>query len=264
MTSSASTALTHKWLSPTGEDEAAMAYTAAVGLAPSIEWQMQPGEQLALIALLSSLRPKVSIEIGSRYGGSLQVLSQYSDRVISLDIDPTCRDRLGPLFANVEFVTGNSKDTFPPLMKRLEEQESAVGLIFIDGDHSAAGVQADIRGLLDYHPTCPLFVVFHDSFNPAVRHGIRTSPWNTSRHVHAVELDYMSGVLTMTADAYREMWGGLALAVLLPQLRSGRLLVSASKEQLFRIIYRRSAHRIDLPTIVRRLSRKCCRLIGLR
>jgi hypothetical protein len=206
----------------------------------------------------------VSMEIGSRDGGSLQVLSQYSDRVISVDIDTTCRERLGSRFPNAEFVTGNSKDAFPPLLRQLEQEDAAVGFILIDGDHSAAGVAADIQALLDYRPNCPLFVMLHDSFNPAVRHGICNAPWGNSRHVHAVELDFICGELAMTANAYREMWGGLALAILLPQLRRGSLVVRASKEQLFRLVYRRSAHRLfDLPTLMKRLVRKSRRLIGL-
>src|SRR5205823_5677938 len=70
---------THQWLSPNESIAAATAYTSAVGLDPGVEWQMQPGEQTALVALLAGLRPKVAIEIGSRYGGSMQVLHRFAD-----------------------------------------------------------------------------------------------------------------------------------------------------------------------------------------
>jgi hypothetical protein len=235
-----------------------------VGIDPGIEWQMQPGEQAALIALLQGLRPKVAVEIGSRYGGSMQVLARYAERVISVDIDPTCRDRLGPRFPNAEFVTGDSKLTFPPLMKRLEQERAEVGFVLIDGDHTAAGVQADVRGLLDYRPACPLFVVMHDSFNPPVRQGIRTAPWSQSRYVHSVELDYVHGMLATGGEDDREMWGGLALAVLLPEPRPGPLAVTARMDRFFRLVYRRSVHwPLDPPTLTRRALRKCRRMLGL-
>ena len=37
-------------------------------------WLMSPAEQVALVFLLEHLRPKVAIEIGARFGGSLQAL----------------------------------------------------------------------------------------------------------------------------------------------------------------------------------------------
>src|SRR5437868_8530331 len=57
-------------------------------------WEMSPSEQVALVFLLEYLRPKVAIEIGTRFGGSLQVLSHFSDRVYSLDIDAEVPSRL--------------------------------------------------------------------------------------------------------------------------------------------------------------------------
>jgi cephalosporin hydroxylase len=255
---------THQWLCPGGDDAAAKAYTTALGLDPTVEWQMQPGEQSALVALLAGLRPKVAIEIGSRYGGSMQVLHRFADRVISLDIDPTCRERLGPKFPKSEFITGDSKSTLPPLMKQLEQEHAAVGFILVDGDHSAAGVQGDIRGLLHYRPSCPLFVILHDSFNPHVREGIRTAPWSENPYVHAVELDYVPGVPVLDVDAYREMWGGFALAILLPEARPGTLETTARMDHLFRTVYRRSAHwPLDPPTLTKRVIRKCRKVVGL-
>lgn len=254
----------HTWLCPTGDPSAVIAYTTAVGLDPAIEWQMQPGEQTALVALLSGLRPKVAIEIGSRYGGSMQVLAKYAERVISVDIDPTCQERLGPRFANAEFVTGDSRQTFPALMKRLEQEGAEVGFLLIDGDHTAAGVLADIRGLLGYRPACPLLVVIHDSFNPQVRRGIRAAPWADCGYVHAVELDFVPGLLTLDPEAYREMWGGLALAVLLPTPRPGPLTVTGSLEHQFRHLFRKSAHfKFDLQTLPRRVVNKCRSMVGM-
>jgi hypothetical protein len=254
----------HQWLAPTGNPAAAAAFAAAVGLDPGVEWQMQPGEQTALVALLAGLRPEVAIEIGSRYGGSMQVLSRYARRVISVDIDPTCRERLGGRYPNAEFVTGDSRQTFGPLMRRLEAEGAAVGFVLIDGDHTAAGVRADVGGLLGYRPKTPLFVALHDSFNPPVRDGIRTAAWAESPHVHAVELDFVPGVLSDDPVADREMWGGLALAVLLPEPRPGPLTITARLEPHYRQVYAGSAHRqFDLATLPKRVLNKCRALVGL-
>jgi cephalosporin hydroxylase len=55
---------------------------------------MSPAEQVAMLFLLEHLRPKVAIEIGTRFGGSLQVLAKNCERVCSLDIDPEVPRRL--------------------------------------------------------------------------------------------------------------------------------------------------------------------------
>src|SRR5262249_38524470 len=69
-------------------------------------WEMSPAEQTALLFLLQQLRPKVAIEIGTRFGGSLQALSRFCDKVYSLDIDPNVPKRLKGRFTNVEYIIG--------------------------------------------------------------------------------------------------------------------------------------------------------------
>ena len=83
-------------------------------------------------------------------------------------------------------------------------------------------------------------------------------------HVHSVELDYVSGTLARDAEAYREMWGGLALAVMLPEPLAGSLVVSARADELYRITYRRSAHwPLDPRSLTKRVIRKCRKIAGL-
>ena len=237
-------------------------YDDALGIDSSIRWQMEPGEQAALVALLAGLRPQLAIEIGSRDGGSMQVLSRYAERVISLDIDATCRERLGPIFHNAEFITGTSSQTFHPLLEQLEREASELGFVLIDGDHSANGVRRDIECLLDYRPQCPLFVVMHDSFNPNVRNGIRAARWGDNEWVHSVELDYLPGILARGGEEHREMWGGFALAILLPVPRSGELVVTARMQHMFEAVFRHSVHRFfDPSTLARRCLGKVHRML---
>lgn len=240
-------------------------YAQLIGIDPAIEWQMESSEQLALLALLQNLRPECAIEVGSRWGGSMQILSRFAKRVISVDIDPTCKERLGPKYPNAEFVTGDSQHTLPVLMKQLQTEGVKVGFLLIDGDHTARGVKADIAGLVDYVPSCPMYVIMHDSFNPDVREGIRSADWARNPHVHSVEIDFIPGVLHQGGDADREMWGGFGLAVLRPEKRVGELVISARKETLYRAVLRRSVHWFfDPPTLAKRASRKLRKLVGMK
>lgn len=240
-------------------------YAKLIGIDPAIEWQMESSEQLALLALLQNLRPDCAIEVGSRWGGSMQILSRFAKRVISCDIDPTCKERLGPTYPNAEFVTGDSKKTLPVLMKQLQAEAVKVGFLLIDGDHTAQGVQADIQGLLEYVPSCTMYVIMHDSFNPDVRKGIQTARWADNQHVHSVEIDFIPGVLHHGGDAHREMWGGFGLAVLRPDKRTGALSISARKDALFRAVLRHSVHWFfDPPTLTKRTVRKLGKLVGFK
>ena len=116
---------------------------------------MSPSEQVALIFLLEYLRPKVAIEIGTRYGGSLQVISHFSDSVYALDIDPKVPIRLKGKFTNVEYVIGPSTQTLPPLLEKLQRDHADLAFVLVDGDHSSEGIRKDIDNILQFRPTSP-------------------------------------------------------------------------------------------------------------
>ncbi len=115
-------------------------------------WLMSPAEQMAMIYLLEFSRPEIAIEIGTRFGGSLQVLAKYAEKVYSLDIDPEVPVRMGSQYDNVEYIIGPSEETLPALLKKLREEGKTPGFCLVDGDHSIAGVQADIDALLVIKP----------------------------------------------------------------------------------------------------------------
>lgn len=200
------------------------------------EWYMTDAERSCLIMLLREIRPEVSIEIGTFNGGSLSVLSRFSKQVYTFDIDPTSRERFGQRFPNVEFITGRSQDTLPPLLNRLATENAPLEFVLIDGDHSRNGVRDDIENLLRYKPVKPLFVVMHDSFNPDCRQGMLDAKWAASPYVHSVELDFVPGRLSLFADKSLQMWCGFALALMLPIGRSAALEIHANDDLLFRTI----------------------------
>jgi len=205
------------------------------------EWHMEYGERAGLLFLLDHIKPDVSIEIGTYLGGSLGPISHYSRKVYTLDLRHD--DKLKNDFPNVEFITGDSKKTLPPLIDHLNKSEEFfLEFALIDGDHTAEGVIKDIGCLLNYKPRKPFYILIHDSFNPDVRAGILKAKWESNPHVAAVELDFVHGIFQQRSDIYKQMWGGLALAVLLPVKRDSKLIINQRQGLAFTLLLNVSAH----------------------
>jgi hypothetical protein len=230
----------------------------AAGSASLDYWMMQPSEQIGLLFLLDQLRPKVAIEIGTRFGGSLQILARYCEKVYSLDIDPDVPRRLEGKYTNVEYLIGPSHETLPPLIDRLQNEKAELAFALVDGDHSSAGVKADIDNLLKFTPTVPLYIVMHDSFNPACRDGLRKSNWAANPYVHAVELDFIAGLVNPAPTFRHQLWGGLALGILLPQKRSGRFEITGKGEAT----YSAAMKMYQVRSVLRKGKRTVKRLLG--
>ncbi len=205
--------------------------------------QMSVFERLAMIAVLEHLKPSIAIEVGTAQGGSLQVLAAHAEKVYSLEVDHTVSERLSQ-FTNVEFRIGSSAETLPAVLTELHEAKTPCSFILIDGNHATAAVQQDIHALLSVSPLDTQYVMFHDSFNPDCRTGIRTAGWENSPHVWWVELDFVPGVWQPPDHPTfpRQMWGGFAMAYLSPQQRPGPFRVYTTADAMFQQIYRASAH----------------------
>ena len=214
-------------------------------------WQMSPSEQAAMVLLLQNLKPSVAIEIGTKFGGSLQVLARFSEKVYSLDIDPEVERRLAGRYPNVEFVIGPSNETLPPLLKRLQTEGVNLGFILVDGDHTSKGVETDINNVLQFKPRHPLYVVMHDSFSPDCRRGLFRAQWERNPHVRVVEIDFVTGTVNPSPEFRGQLWGGLALAILLPEPRATRFEVSARAQMTYERSDRRSTRTI-LKSLLRR------------
>jgi hypothetical protein len=206
------------------------------------KWSMTQAERCTLIMLLSKIKPECAIEIGTAQGGSLSAISRFSKKVYTLDSNPIWHDRLAEKFPNVEPITGKSQITLKPLLERLQAGDVNLEFVLIDGDHSRDGVKQDIEILLEFRPTKLLYVVMHDSFNPDVRQGITDANWAVSPYVHCVELDFVPGAFHSRPDIYREMWGGFALALLLPVEREGDLVIQAYHALQFQTMLPHSVH----------------------
>jgi len=202
----------------------------------TLDWSMTRNERYCLTQLLKKIKPTVTIEIGTYNGGSLQVLSKYSQKVYAIDIDDNIKNKLQGQFDNVVFLIGDSKTIIPKLIKELQEKNELVEFVLIDGDHSELGVKADIENIIGYIPNTSLNIILHDSFNPYCRKGMKAVNYNANPHIHYVELDYISG--SFEPDGLKnEMWGGFAHIVLLKELRKTQLRIHQSQKKLYDIAY---------------------------
>jgi glycosyltransferase involved in cell wall biosynthesis len=205
----------------------------------SAGWQMNESEKLAITALLARIKPKCSIEVGTYKGGSLSLISQFSEMVFSIDIDPDVGKilkRTGA-FENVSFLVGPSEAVLPALLRELADEGVSVDFVLIDGDHSAEGVLRDINSFLEYTPKSPVFMLVHDSFNPGCRSGMLQANWQQSPYVQWVDLDFIPGRLVEHGGGGAgELWGGLAMAYCSPLRRSGPIEIRCSQSKTFEII----------------------------
>ncbi len=224
---------------------------------PALEWQMSPSEQAMILYLLEHLRPAVAIEIGTRFGGSLQILARHCGRVYSLDMDAGVTQRLGGRFPNVEYLIGRSDETLPALLGRLQQQDAPLEFVLVDGDHTTEGVRADVNSLLKFRPTRRLCIVMHDSFNPGVRRGLKAADWPSCPYVHRIELDLVAGGVNTHPQFRGQLWGGLAMAMLAPQPRSGDLVITAGSQLTYE-----AASKVFSPGLVRKAVRKIAHLGG--
>jgi hypothetical protein len=208
---------------------------------------MIDAERSAFLALLSILKPQCAIEVGVYKAGSLAILARHCRKVYAIDIDPACAESYSANFPNVTFITGASQDTLPALIDRLQTTTEPLDFVLIDADHTEQGVRRDIESVLRYRPSRPLYIVVHDSFNPGCRRGIKHAAWSENGHIHFVEVDFTTGRLVNDEEAvdYRQMWCGFALAVLLPQRRTGSLVIHENESLLFKAALRESIYRYE-------------------
>lgn len=209
------------------------------------EWMMTDAERCALSALLNVLRPRCAIEVGVYRAGSLALLAQHATKVYALDINPDCANAYSTRFPNVEFVIGRSQETLPALIDNIQRKGEPLEFVLIDADHRETGVRRDIENVLRYRPQRPLYLLMHDSFNPGCRAGMKHAPWTSNPYVHLVELDFVLGRFVGCEEgrSQREMWCGLALAVMLPELRTSPLTIHENESLAFETALRRSVYR---------------------
>jgi len=200
------------------------------------EWLMTRWEKFALESLLKCIKPSVALEIGTYKGGSLQVISQHATHVISVDMISEPKETLANEFPNVDFRVGDSSLLVPQVISELSVLDASLNFVLIDGDHTTEGVRRDIESVLKYKPQNPLFIVMHDSFHPQCREGMLSVNWGANPFVDYVEIDFIPGVYYQAGTSKIKpgsMYGGFAIAKLMPSERKGPLLVSEGQRSVY-------------------------------
>lgn len=172
-------------------------------------WQMSFGERAALEGLLSQLKPKLSIELGTAEGGSLARLAFHSAEVHSFDL-------VAPQLpvaeaSHVTVHTGDSHELLPIQLERFAEEDRNVAFVLVDGDHSSDGVRQDIEDLLNSPAIGLTVILIHDTANPVVRAGLDAIRYTTWLKVIHVDLDFVAGYMFQEERLRYELWGGLGL-----------------------------------------------------
>jgi hypothetical protein len=205
-------------------------------------WEMTLSEKICFVSMIRTIRPKIALEIGSRAGGSLQILSRYCDKVHCIDIDPTVVERLGSRFPNVEFHIGDSKEELPKLFHRLGREGGFPQFVHIDGNHTVDGAFWDLKVTLEQCPPAAMHVLMHDTFNPDVRKGMMLVDCTGMPNLHHADFDFMPGVLHEREIVKDQMWGGMAYFKLMQFQREGELIVNNFLNRVVFKIAEISAH----------------------
>lgn len=169
------------------------------------------GERAALEGILSQLRPDLAVEIGTAEGGSLQRLAGHSGHVHSFDLvrpDPAVEE-----IENVTFHTGDSHVLLRQLLGELAATGQNVDFALVDGDHTADGVEIDMRDLIGSPAVRRTVILAHDTMNEQVREGLQRIDYPAEPKVTFADLDFISGHLSQGGNFHHQLWGGLGLVV---------------------------------------------------
>jgi hypothetical protein len=160
------------------------------------DWQMSCREKLTVIGLLECLKPKKVIEFGYHRGGVTKWLSQFVEKVISVDVNEFVSDA-STKYSNVE----PWRCTTTEAINKIKLNNLKFDLAIIDADHSRKAVTNDVSGILPHSEV----ILMHDSFNPSCRRGMLDAL--KSQNSHAFYLDFMPSILKKDG-----LWGGFAIA----------------------------------------------------
>jgi len=192
----------------------------------SIEsWEMELSERMIFTYILQMIKPDLSLEIGSRKGGSLGVISRLSKHVHVIDIDETIPSRLS-YFSNVKFHIGDSREVLPDLLEKYDSLGRFPDFIHIDGAHDCEGAYSDIHHILSIVPSHEIFVLMHDSFNQNVRRAIKKLNLENYLYLTYANIDFISGVLHTKKENPNELWGGFALFIISPNGKQTKTLLA--------------------------------------
>ena len=118
---------------------------------------MNIAEAMCLYRYSRLCMDKVIVEIGRRHGGSTKVIASALRNGMVHSVDKTLRpevnSNLNGVLDKVHIITGDSKEV---------PWSMPIDMLFVDGDHSYKGVQADVDKYVPH--VMPMgFIIFHDA-----------------------------------------------------------------------------------------------------
>lgn len=199
----------------------------------SIPFQMSIAEKTSLIYLLNKLPvKKTALEIGTFYGGSLNIISKYFNKVYSCDLTHENIDKTK--YNNVEWITGDSNRTIPKLIEKINQNNEEINFILIDGNHEYEYVLNDINNILKYNIKNDLLLLIHDSWYSPSRLAICHSKLISNPNVCYVNTDWCSGDL-MFINGKNQFMGGICLAMLSKDNKLGTK-VQQSQDYMYKVV----------------------------
>jgi cephalosporin hydroxylase len=196
-------------------------HSAPVTVEP--QWMMQLGERFAFEGLLSQLRPRIAVEIGTWEGGSLRRIAAHAGHVHAFDIDERSVPHAEAL-DNVTLHLGDSALEVPRVLGELHARGEEVDFALVDGLHTYDAVQADARALLAAEACRATTIVFHDSAHDEVRRGLEDLRLDEHPKVALFLPDFVPGYVVRDGEHISQeirgrSFNGLGLLVLDPGWR---------------------------------------------
>jgi hypothetical protein len=114
---------------------------------------------------------------------------------------------------NVAVHTGDSHQLLAKVLADLARAGRNVDFVLVDGDHTAAGVEQDLRDLLASDAVRSSVIVFHDTINDEVRAGLQRIDYAAEPKVIYCDLNFVAGRLSYGGPFHHELWGGLGVIV---------------------------------------------------
>jgi len=173
----------------------------------SASHEMAYGEQAVLCGVLAVLKPRLALELGTFRGGSLAPIAAHSREVHTFDL----ASHVTEVLPNVTYHIGDSRVTLPRILSELAEAHKHVDFVLVDGDHSRAGVEADMSHLLQSPALSTTVILLHDCANEGVREGARKAILRADGLAYA-DLSFIAPPTRRTSPL-RDLWGGLGIVV---------------------------------------------------
>lgn len=144
---------------------------ARVGASFHAPTDMGDTDRIFLHALVRGLRPERALEIGSRWGGSAQIITaamEDNDCGKLVGLDPATDAFRAPkrkLYGRFTLIKGRSPEDVPMAAQALN---GPIDLVFIDALHTKHSCSADIHAVLPFLAPGG-HLLMHDAFHPGIR-----------------------------------------------------------------------------------------------